>query len=110
MFRFLSLGISRVPFEDLLLAVLDRYCVYSTTCFRPLRIIRLSLGSRRLLFFGSADILLGASRLQNFGTLVLFVCVSGPRTLLLAFAGRRLIKLVTIVIHSFLPWISGSLS
>jgi hypothetical protein len=57
----------------------------------------LSLGSQRLFLFRGADILLGACRLQNLGTLVQFVCVARSRTLLLAFAGRRLIKLVTIL-------------
>src|SRR5688572_20046885 len=46
-----------------------------------------------------ADVLLGARRLQHFSSLMQFVFVAGPGTLLLAFTGWRLINPVTILIH-----------
>lgn len=68
----------------------------------------MSLGPQRVFLLGGAHIPLGTCCLEHFGTLVQFVCVAGPRTLLLALSRWWLIKLVAILIHAFLPWVTGS--
>lgn len=71
--------------------------------FGSFRIPRRLRRSQCLLFLRRADILFSMTCLHYLSTFVQFVCIAGARTLLLAFSSGRLVKLVAIFVHRFLP-------